>query len=162
MAEYYLKIEGVEGDARRSEHAGEIYVESFSLSTFTDTSAPQENRASSQHGLNISLSTQKASVRLMTASAANEKFKQVVMTMYSHPGAHQQRMRYVFSNARIQSYHIGGSSHSDPVGTDNVTLVFSKFDVEFARMQEDGTFGQAVRGGFDYVAMQSVGDPSKY
>jgi type VI protein secretion system component Hcp len=160
MAEYYLKIEGVEGDARRDEHAGEVWLDAVTLSVFNEPTAAPDNR--SQHTINISLNCQPASVRLMTAAAAGEKFKQAVLTMYSHPGPHQQRMRYVLSNARVQSYHSGGSVHGDFVAMDNFVLVFSKFEVELSRAQEDRSFGPPTRGGFDFVSLQAVGDPSKY
>jgi type VI protein secretion system component Hcp len=161
MAEYYLKIEGVEGEARRTEHVGEVYIESMSLSHYCEQQ-PHENRVQHQNCLSLNLACQAASVRLMSAAAADQKFKQVALTMYSHPGPNQQRLRYVFSNVRILNYHTSGASHGDTLGMDSMTLGFSKYEVEHSRVQDDGTFGQVVRGGYDFVAKEKVGDPAKY
>jgi len=55
----------------------------------------------------------------------------------------------------VASYSIGGG-HAGPLPVDNVTLTFSKMEVEYKEQDSKGNVGAPVKAGYDFKVNKKV------
>jgi type VI secretion system secreted protein Hcp len=151
--DYYLKIEGIEGESQDKTHKNSIDLESWSWG---------EAQSGTSHGgggggagkvqmqdFHFVMKINKASPKLMLACASGEHIKKAVLTCRKAGTTQQEFLKVTMSDLLISSYQTGGSGHSDIVPTDQISLNYSKIEFEYKEQKPDGTLGGAVKSGWD-------------
>ena len=65
----------------------------------------------------------------------------------------QEYLKYTFSDVLVSSYQAGGSGGSGVIPTEQVSLNYSKMEIEYKEQKKDGTLGGAIKAGYDLKQM---------
>jgi len=157
--DYFLKIDGIEGESTDAKHKNEIDLLSWSWGeTNAGSGATTGGRGAgkvSMQDLVVSMEANKASPKLMLHCATGEHIKTVALTCRKAGGEQQEYMTILLSDVLVSSYQTGGSS-GDVIPVDTVSLNFGKIEYEFKPQKGDGTLDSPVKVGYDVMANKKV------
>jgi type VI secretion system secreted protein Hcp len=151
--DYFLKIEGVDGESSDSKHKGEIDLQSWSWSEHQSGAHAAGGGGGagkvSMADFHFTMHTNKASPKLMLACATGEHIKKATLVCRKAGKEQQEYLKVVMSDLLISSYQTGGSGASSVLPLDQISLNFAKIEVEYKPQNPDGTLGAAVKAGYD-------------
>ncbi|HET6795254.1 MAG TPA: type VI secretion system tube protein Hcp [Acidimicrobiales bacterium] len=171
LVDYFLKIDGIDGESADSKHKGEIEVESFSWGLNNPGNASAgggggAGRPASFFDAFFSAATSKATPPLFLASAAGKHLPTATLT--ARRGANSdgqggvEYLKIVFADLLVTSYKedvLGGRLHAAPDETQNMlpdgttmdtfSINFSKVTVTYTPANADGSTGTPVSASFD-------------
>ncbi len=158
--DYFLKLDGIDGESKDSKHGGEIDLESFSWGE-TQTGAHSFGGGGGagkvqMQDFHFVMKANKASPKLFLACAEGEHIKKGVLTCRKAGKEQQEFLKVTMSDLLVSSFQTSGSSHGDEVPTDQVSLNFSKIEFEYKDQKADGTLGGTTKTGYDVKAMKKV------
>jgi len=157
--DYFLKINGIEGESPDSKHKNEIQLESWSWGE-----TQQGGHAAGGGGgagkvamqdFHFVMKVNKATPKLMLACANGEHIKEAILSVRKAGKEQQDYLKITLNDLLVSSYQTGGS-HGDVVPSDQISLNFSKIQFEYKEQKPDGTLGSAVKTGYDLKANKPV------
>lgn len=158
--DYFLKIDGVEGESQDSKHKNEIEVESWSWGeTQTGTHAGGGGGGAgkvSMQDFHFVMRVNKATPKLMLSCASGQHIKTAVLTCRKAGGEQQEYLAIKMSDLLVSSYQTGGSRHADVVPNDQISMNFSKIEFEYKEQKPDGTLGSPVKAGWNVKESKKV------
>jgi len=147
QVDYFLKIEGVEGEATDSKHKNEIDILSWSWGETNSGSHSYGGGGGagkvSMNDISITMTVNKASPKLLLACANGEHIKSALLTCRKAGKEQQEYLKIKFSDLLVSSYQTGGSK-GDVVPVDSVSLNFSKIEYEYYPQTEKGGLGSKI------------------
>ena len=153
MVDYFLKIEGIEGESSDSKHKGEIEIESFSWGEVQSGTASSGSGMGagkvSMQDFNFAMRLNKASPKLMLACAQGEHIKSAILTCRKAGKDQQEYLKVTFSDLMVSSFQTGGSGGSDVIPMDQIALNFTKVEMEYKEQKPDGTLGGTIKAHYD-------------
>jgi len=157
--DYFLNLEGVDGESADDKHKGELDLESWSWGE----SQSGTGHSGGGHGggkvqmqdFHFVMKASKASAKLMLACATGQHFKKAVLVARRAGKEQQEYMKVTMEDLLVTSYQTGGSSHA-LVPTDQISLNFAKIEFEYKEQKADGTLGAAVKTGYDVKANKKI------
>jgi type VI secretion system secreted protein Hcp len=158
--DYFLKVEGIDGESQDSKHKGEIDVESFSWGV-SQTGAHAggggggAGKASFQD-FHFVTKANKGSPKLFLACATGQHIKKAVLTCRKAGTEQQEFLVITFSDLLVSSYQTGGSGHSDIVPMDQCSLNYAKIEFAYSPQKPDGTLDAPVKTGYDVKSNKKV------
>lgn len=155
----FLKLDGVKGESKDHKHKDEIHIESFSwgLSQTGAHGAGGGGGAGkvSVHDISVTKFLDKASPTLMLDCASGKHIPSGLITVRKAGENPVEYLKIKLTDILISGYQTAG--HGSDLLTENVTLNFAKFEVEY---QEQGADGKAKGGpdtmGWDVKANKKV------
>lgn len=152
-ADYFLKLDGVDGESKDAKHKGEIDLESFSfgatqVGSHSGGGGGGAGKVSMQD-FHFVMKVNKASPKLFLTCATGEHIKKAVLTCRKAGKEQQEYLVITLSDCLVSSFQTGGSSHGDVVPTDQISLNFSKVEMSYKEQKDDGTLGGATKVGYD-------------
>jgi type VI secretion system secreted protein Hcp len=158
--DYFLKIEGIEGESQDSTHKGEIELQSWSWGesqsgTYSYGGGGGAGKVNMQD-FHFVARVGKSSPKLLLACATGEHIKKAVLTCRKAGKEQQEFLKITFSDILVSSYQLGGSGGSDILPVDQISLNFAKIECEYKEQKPDGTLGGAVKTGYDLKANKAV------
>ena len=158
--DYFLKIDGIPGESQDHKHKNDIDVVSWSwgeqnAGTHAAGGGGGAGKVSMQD-FHFTMHVNKATPKLMEHCATGEHIKSAILTCRKAGKDQQEYLKYTFTDLLVSSYQTGGAQHSDVVPTDQISLNFSKIEVEYKEQKPDGTLGGAVKAGWDVKANKAV------
>jgi type VI secretion system secreted protein Hcp len=158
--DYFLKIEGIQGESTDSKHKAEIEVQSFS---FGETQAGSASHGSGAGAGKVQMQdfhfvTQfsKASPSLFLACATGQHIKKAELFCRKAGGKQEEFLKITLSDLIVSSYQTGGSGHSDIIPTDQFSFNYAKLEMEYKEQKPDGSVGGATKAGWDLKANVKV------
>jgi type VI secretion system secreted protein Hcp len=153
-SDYFLKIEGVEGESTDDKHKGTIEIDSFSWGVSNAGSMASgggggAGKASFQD-IHFTMKVSKASPKLMMAVATGEHMKSVELTLRKAGSTQTDYYTITLSDVLVSSYSTSGESGSVP--TEQVSLNYAKIEFQYIPTNPDGRAGEAVKAGYDVKA----------
>jgi len=158
--DFFLKIDGIDGESADDKHKGEIELESWSIS------AHQSGGHSSGGGggagkvlledYHFTKRIDKASPTLFLACCDGRHIKKAVLTCRKAGKTALEYLKITLSDLLVSSYQTGGSAGSTVVPVDQISLNYSKIEKEYKEQKPDGTLGAGVKVGFDIGANKKV------
>lgn len=158
--DYFLKLDGIDGESADSKHKGDIDLQSWSWG---------ESQAGSHGGgggggagkvsmqdFHFVMSNNKASPKLMLACATGEHIKKAVLICRKAGTEQQEFLKITMSDLLVSSYQTGGSSGGGTAPTDQISLNFAKIEYEYKEQKVDGSLGGAIKAGYDLKANKKV------
>lgn len=146
--DYFLKIDGIDGESLDSKHKNEIQLESWSFgATQTGTSAMGGGGGAGKVQMgdfHFVMRVNKSSPKLFLSCATGEHIKKAVLTVRKAGKEQQEYLKWTFSDLLISSYQTGGSASSDIVPLDQISINFSEAQIDYKEQKADGTLGGAV------------------
>jgi len=150
--DYFLKIDGIEGESTDKAHGKEIDVLSFSWGeTNSGTHAGGGGGGAgkvSMQDFHFVMKVNKASPKLFFACASGQHIKEATLTSRKAGGKQEEYLIIKFSDLLISSYQTGGNS-GDIVPTDQISFNFSKMQYDYRPQKADGTLDAKISGGWD-------------
>jgi type VI secretion system secreted protein Hcp len=180
--DYFLKIDGIEGESADAKHKGEIDIESFSWGATNNASAAHGGGGGSGkvsvQDFHVVMHFNKASPQLFLAAASGGLFQKAVLTARKAGKEQQDFLKWTFSDCLVSSYQTGGNSVAVPESVsgaeepspevtaarnadlgapvDEFSLDFAKLEVSYQTQNADGALGPAVTAGWDFRANKKV------
>lgn len=149
--DFFLKIDGIEGESTDKTHANEIDVLSFSWGA-TQTGVAGGSGAGggagkvSMQDFSFMMQVNKASPILMLSCATGKHIKAATLTGRKAGGDQQEYLKVTMSDLLVSSYQTSGSSETP---MDSVSVNFSKIEFEYKPQKPDGTLDAPVKAGYD-------------
>lgn len=160
VVDYFLKIDGVDGESEDAKHKAEIQLESWTFGeTNTGTSSYGGGMGAGKvqmQDFHFTMKVNKATPKLFLFCATGEHVKKAVLTCRKAGKEQQEYLKWTFSDLLISSYQTGGHGSSDVVPLDQISLNFSKVEVEYKEQKADGTLGGAIKAGYDLKQSKTV------
>jgi type VI secretion system secreted protein Hcp len=151
----FAKIEGVDGEATRAGHEGEIEILSFSwgASNPTSVSAGTTGLSASRVSIssfNIMKGTDLASASLFLKCCKGAHIPKIVVTMNTAGGEKQMDyLTYEFQDCMVESIQWSGSSGGDDRPTESVSFAFAKVEITYNQQAITGGKGKPIVVAYD-------------
>jgi type VI secretion system secreted protein Hcp len=91
----------------------------------------------------------KSTPKLILACASGDHIKKAVFTCRKAGTQQQEFLVYTFSDLLVSSYNTSGSGGSDITPTEQVSLNYSKMEIEYKEQKADGTLMGPIKAGWD-------------
>ena len=157
--DYFLQIDGIEGESTDQSHLNEIDVLSWSWGeTNAGTQAYGGGGGAgkvSMQDFNFVMTYNKASPKLMLACATGQHIPGAVLTCRKAGGEQQEYLIVTFTDLLISSYQTGGSS-GDVVPVDQISFNYTKVEFEYKPQNRDGSLGSPITAGYDLKANAQI------
>ena len=158
--DYFLKLEGIEGESQDNKHKNEIDIESWSWGETNVGDAAHRGGMGagkvSMQDFHFVMRVNKSTPKLMEACATGQHYKEASLTCRKAGKDQQEYLKIKLSDYMVSSYQTGGSSGDGVVPVDQVSLNFSKIEFEYKEQKAAGTLGGAVKAGYDVKANKKV------
>ena len=152
-ADIFLSIEGIKGESTDDKHKDEIEILSYSWgATQSGTMATGGGAGAGKvqfQDLHFTSSVSKASPLLFLGCATGEHIKEATITVRKAGGQQQDYLIIKLNDVLVSSYQAGGSSGSDAVPTDQISMNYAKIEFTYKPQKADGTLAGDVRAGWD-------------
>lgn len=158
--DFFLKLDGIDGESQDSKHKGEIDVESWSWG---------ESQAGSHSGgggggagkvsmqdFHFVMKVNKSSPKLLLACATGEHIKKATLVCRKAGKEQQEYLKITLSDLLVSSFQTGGSEGSGVLPMDQISLNYAKIEYEYKEQKVDGTLGGAIKAGYDLKANKAV------
>jgi len=151
--DYFLKLDGIEGESHDAKHKGEIDLESWSWGesqsgTHSAGGGGGAGKVAMQD-FHFVMKINKASPKLFLICANGQHIKKAVLTCRKAGKDQQEFLKIEFTDLLVSSYQTGGSGHSDILPTDQISMNFAKIEFTYKMQLPDGTLGGPVQAGWD-------------
>jgi type VI secretion system secreted protein Hcp len=158
-ADYYLKIDGVEGESTEEKHKGEIVVNSFSWGE-TQISTAAEGKGSGagkveRADFQFTKRMDKSSPVLFMACANGKHFPKAVLTARKAGEGQQDYLKMTMQEVFITSFSTIGSE-GDPVPHESIGMSFKKLEISYKEQTGTGTLGAEVKQTYDFTEGKKV------
>jgi type VI secretion system secreted protein Hcp len=159
--DYYLKIDKIPGESGDAKHKDEIDVLSFSwgesqTGSFGAGGGGGAGKVSMQD-FHFTMKYNKASPMLFLSCATGEHIKKATLVARKAGGKQEEYLTINFSDLLVSSYQTGGSGgSSDPYPIDQISLNFSKIEVEYKMQDAKGAVTGSTKAGYDVTKNQKV------
>jgi len=158
--DYFLKIKGIEGESQDDTHKGEIEIDSFSWGAVQAGSHAGGGGGGAgkvqMQDFHFTMQINKSSPKLFLACASGEHISEAVLTCRKAGGEQQEFLKWTFTDLLVSSYQTGGSSHSEIVPTDQVSLNFAAIKVDYRAQNPKGGLEGAISAGWNLKANKKV------
>ncbi len=157
---YFLKIDGVIGGSTDAKHKGEIEVESFSFGVTHETAAAPGGGGAGAgrprfEPLNVAAPFSSAGPRLLQACATGERLRSAVLTGSTAGGKGAfEFLRLTLSDVLVSAYRSAAEAGAAVVPSDQISLTYSKLQIEHKAQSPSGAAGGSTVFGFDVAANQ--------
>jgi type VI secretion system secreted protein Hcp len=160
QVDYFLKIDGIDGESLQKGHEKEIELMSFSwgesnAGSFAGNMGGGSGKVSMQD-FHYTVPINRSSPKLFLACATGEHIKSATLTCRKAGKTQQEFLKWKFTDLLISSYNTGGSGGADVLPIDQVSFNFTKIEISYAPQKQDGSLDAAIPAGYDLKAGQKV------
>ncbi|MHB8971789.1 MAG: Hcp family type VI secretion system effector [Pirellulaceae bacterium] len=159
QVDYFLKIDGVDGESTDDKHKNEIDILSWS---WGETNSGSHGGGGGGGAGKVAMQdfhfvkkVDKATPKLMLSCASGSHIPKAVLICRKAGTEQQEYLTYTLSDLLVSSYQTGGSS-GDVIPTDQFSLNFSKVEFEYKPQDAKGGLGSAVKAGWDVKANKKI------
>ncbi len=169
--DYFLKIEGIEGESEDEKHKNEIELHSFDwqeaqAGTFAQGGGGGAGKVQMK-SLDFLCPVSKASPKLMLACATGQHIPSATLTCRKAGGGQQEFYKITLNDVLVSSYKTSSDSPSGAGNTtedgyalgipvDHVGLNFGKIQVEYRPQKADGSLDNPIKAGWNLKSNTSV------
>ena len=158
--DYFLKIDGVDGESTDDKHKGEIELESWGVGasnagSFSSGGGGGTGKVA-MADFTIVKKTDKASAKLFTACCTGEHLKTATLVCRKAGGDQQEFLKVILTSVIVSSFQTSGSAGSEVIPMEQVSLDFAKIEYKYKEQKPDGSLGGEVIGGWDVTTNKKV------
>jgi type VI secretion system secreted protein Hcp len=150
--DYFLKIDGIDGESADDKHKNDIDVQSFSWgASNAGTMAYGGGGGAGKVSFNdfhFTMGVNKATPKLIQACASGEHIKKAVFIARKAGKKQEEFLTIKFTDILISSYQTGGG-HGAEIPNESISFNFSKVEYEYKEQKADGSLGGAITAGWD-------------
>lgn len=150
--DYFLKIDGIEGDSQDASHRGEIQLSSWtwgaSNSGTMQFGGGGGGRAQMDN-FDFAMRVNKATPKLVQKLFSGEHITKAVLTCRKGGKKPQEYLKITFEDIIVASYRTGGSQGDDAIPDESISLNFAKLNFEYREQKSSGKPGGAIVASHD-------------
>jgi type VI secretion system secreted protein Hcp len=158
--DYFLKIEGVDGESTDEKHKGEIELMSYSFGGTNPGSFSSGGGGGTGKvvlaDFHFTKFVDKSSAKLFTSCCTGEHLKKATLVCRKAGKEQQEFLTVVMSPVLVSSYQLGGHGGSDEKPIDQLALNFGKIEFKYKEQKPDGSLGGEIIGGWDVTTNKHV------
>ncbi|MBP1624761.1 MAG: hypothetical protein H6Q07_2781 [Acidobacteria bacterium] len=159
LVDYFLKIDGIPGEAPDAKHKGEIEVESFSwganqMGTALTGGGLGAGKAQMQD-FSFVMRINKASPKLLLACTSGEHIKSAILVCRKAGKEQQEYLKITFSDLIVTSYSTTGTGGGEVIPMDQVSLNYTKIEMEYREQKPDGSLAGPIKAWYDLKEQKS-------
>jgi type VI secretion system secreted protein Hcp len=159
QVDYYLKLEGIDGESSAKGHEKQIELDSFSWGATNASSAGSGGGGGTGkvhvHDLNFTAKVGKHSVKLKLACCNGEHIKKAEIFCRKAGKEQHDYYKITLSDVLISSYQVAGHQGS-VIPLEDASFKFSKIEWEYKPQKDDGTLDSPVKAGWHVGQAQKV------
>ena len=152
QADYFLKIDGIQGESLDDKHKGELQIEGWGFGASNSGSSSLGSGAGSgkvsYNDFHFTIDIGKSGPKLLEACSVGTHIKNAVLTCRKAGGQQEEYLKVMFEDVLIASYSINGSGGS-VLPQEQITFNFSKINVDYKEQKADGTLGGTTAFKYD-------------
>ncbi len=157
MVDYFLKIDGVDGESQDKTHKNEIQLLSFSwgetnAGTFAAGGGGGAGKVQMQD-FHFVMNVNKASPKLFLACANGEHIKKAILTARKAGKEQQDYLKVTFSDLLISSFQTSGQADAGNLPLDQISFNFAKVEIEYKEQKADGSLGGTIKAHYNLKEM---------
>lgn len=184
VVDYFLKIDGIDGESADAKHKDEIVIESFSWGATNSGSAAHGGSGAGGVGkvapqdFHFVMRFNKASPKLFLACASGKLLKTATLTARKAGGDQEDFLKWTLTDCLVISYQTGantvavsestvGKEEPSPEATasrnassgvpeDEFILDFTRLEVSYRVQNVDGGPGTEEKAGWDFSANRKI------
>jgi type VI secretion system secreted protein Hcp len=153
IVDYFLKLDGIDGESEDKTHSKEIQIESWSFGAQQSGSMAHGGGGGggkvSMQDFHFVMRANTASPKLFLACASGEHIKKAVLTCRKAGKDQQEYLKWQFTDLLVSSYQTGGAGSSDVLPLDQISLNFAQVEVAYKAQKADGTLAGALTAGWN-------------
>jgi len=158
--DYFLKLEGIDGESTDDKHQGWIDISSFSFGATQATSWGSGTGGGGAGKVSISdfhvtKKSDKSSTPLFVKCATGEHVATAKIACCEAGGEAVEFLKFTLTDVIIGGVQFSGS-HGGDRGDESLSISAGKYEVEYKTQDEKGRAGPAVHGGWDLKANKKV------
>lgn len=152
QADYFLKIDGIEGESQDSKHKGEIQIRNFEFGV-----ANRGRRGDYKVGKAVFddarfyAYVEQSYPKLQLACATAEPITKAVLTCRKAGKLQQDYLKITFSDIRITNCKLN-TADTDTMPIVEFTIGFTKKQIDYREQKQDGSLGGTMSGTVDLKA----------
>jgi type VI secretion system secreted protein Hcp len=150
--DYFLKIDGIDGESQDSKHKNEIDLLSWSWGESNSGSSAYGGGGGagkvSMQDFSFTMNANKASPKIFLACATGAPVDSAILTCRKAGKTQQEYLKITFSDLLISSYSTGGSA-GDVVPVESISFNFSKIEHSYAAQKADGSLEAPLKHTYD-------------
>jgi type VI secretion system secreted protein Hcp len=156
--DYFLKIDGIEGESKADKHKDEIEIQSFSWGAtqsgaFAGGGGGGAGKVAMQD-FHFTMKHSKASPTLFLACAQGDHIKNAILTCRKAGKEQQEFLKVTLSDVLVSSFQTGGQGGGDVTPTDQVSLNFAKIEHEYKEQDATGKLMGSTKKWFDLKSVK--------
>jgi type VI secretion system secreted protein Hcp len=163
VEDYFLKIDGIEGESQDSKHKNEINLATYGYGAAqTGTSATGGGGGKGRvhvKDFHFTKLVDKASPKLFQACCSGEVFKTALLTVRKAGKEQQEYYTVKLTDVLVSSWTESPDTGGNPADwkqVEAVSLNFSKIEIGYKEQKPDGTLSGEIKGGWDVKANQKT------
>jgi type VI secretion system secreted protein Hcp len=143
--DYFLKIDGIEGESQDLKHKSEIQLMSWTWGASAAVSSGQVTGKYKLDDIVCWMKVNKASVGLMSAISSNRRLGNATITCRKAGKDQQDFYKIKLTDVLVSSFTTeAGKSSDDPIPVDRFALNYGTIEFEYREQKPDGTLGGAI------------------
>ena len=154
QCDYFLKIDGIDGESQDSKHTSEIQVDDFQLNVVNrGRQGDYKVGKAVIDDARFVASVDQSYPKLKEACAKGDHLPKAVLTCRKAGKSQQDFLRITFSDLLITSCKLDTSADSLP--TMDFTISFVKKQIDYREQKPDGTLGGTISANVDLQGKRS-------
>ncbi len=152
MVDMFLKIDGIPGESKDDKHKDQIDLESYSFgATQTGTMGAGGGGGAgkvSMQDFHFVMKVNKAAPKLFLHCANGKHIPNALLTVRKAGGGQQEFYTVKFTDVLISSYQTG-SAQGTEIPMEQISLNFSKIEMEYKEQKPDGSLTGGIKMNWD-------------
>jgi type VI secretion system secreted protein Hcp len=158
--DYFLKIDGIEGESKDSKHPKEVDLIPWSWGEAQTGSSSAGGGGGagkvSMQDFHFVMKVNKSTPKLILACAGGDHIKKATLTCRKAGTDQQEFLVYNFYDFLVASYQTGGSTGGDEIPSEQVSLNYSKMEIEYKEQNAKGQLEGVIKAGWDLKLNKKV------
>ena len=153
LVDYFLKIDGIQGESGDQTHKNEIQLESWSFGetqggTMAFGGGGGAGKVQMQD-FHFVMKVNKSTPKLMLACADGQHIKNAILTCRKAGKEQVEFLKWTFSDLLVSSFQTSGSGSGDVLPMDQISFNFTKVESEYKEQKADGTLMGPIKTHYD-------------
>ena len=148
QADFFLKIEGLEGESQDDKHKNEIHLSAFHIGAANHGTGHHNTGSGAGkvliHDMHCSKLADKSSPGLFLACCNGKHYSKATLVVRKAGEKAHEYLEYAMTNVFLSSYSAKGSPHGDLVN-ETFSLNFSKIEYTYVPQNKDGSAGGKIK-----------------
>jgi type VI secretion system secreted protein Hcp len=150
--DYFLRLEGIDGESPDPRHKNEIEIESWNWGTANGGTQHSGGGGGAgkckMEDFQFTMPVSKASPKLMLACACGTHIKTAVLTCRKAGDEQMEYYTITMTGVLVSSFRTGGTGAASVVPIDQVALNFGQIELEYKPQTDNGSLGAAIKAGY--------------